>query len=182
MSYLASLNFFMPLADDHSLNVSAIGFYGVNDHDLGHQSRVASLDFLYRWKPLRQGEYSSFLLGGQLFYGSHEFGVDTNADGIIDQGFRSHPFGYTVWAQYQLSSRLYLGLRWDSTEVLTNENLYRRKISPYITWYTTEFFRARFSYEHTFSELPIENRLDSFFVELVVVFGAHPPESFWVNK
>ena len=55
-------------------------------------------------------------------------------------------------------------------------------MSPYLTWYTTEFFRARFTYEHTFSELPIENRLDTFFVELVVVFGAHPPEPFWVNK
>jgi hypothetical protein len=176
LSYLANLNWYLPLADDHSLNVAAIGFYGVGDHDLGHQSRVASLDVLYKWKPARQGEYQSFLLGGQMFYGSHEF-VDA-----LGAGQRTHPFGYFVFAQLQLSSRLYAGLRWDHTEVLTDHDTWRRKISPYLTWYTTEFFRVRFTYEHLFSELPDENRRDSFFVEVVLVFGAHPPEPFWVNK
>ncbi len=182
LSYLANFNFFAPLAEDHSVNVSVIGYYGVNDRALGHQDRVASLDFFYKWKPLRQGEYQSFLLGGQLFWGSHEFEEDTDGDGIGDTGRRTHPFGWTVFAQYQLSSRLYAGIRYDQTEVLTDDHAHRRKVSPYVTWYTTEFFRARFTYEHTFSDLPIENRLDSFFVELVVVFGAHPPEPFWVNK
>ncbi|MBI3855934.1 MAG: hypothetical protein HY293_09625 [Planctomycetes bacterium] len=182
LSYLANLNFFVPLSDEHSLNAAAIGFYGVNDRSAGHQSRVASLDLLYKWKPVRQGEYESFILGGQLFYASHEFMADTDGDGIPDTGQRTHPFGYSVFAQYQLSSRLYAGLRWDSTETLASDITYRRKISPSLTWYTTEFFRARFTYEHTFSELPIENRLDSFFLEVVIVFGAHPPEPFWVNK
>ena len=172
LSYLANLNFFVPLADDHSLNVAAIGFYGVNDRALGQQSRVASLDVLYKWKPARQGEYESFLLGGQLFYASHEPAA----------GGRTHPFGYFVFAQYQVSSRLYAGVRWDQTETLADDTISRRKIGPYLTWYTSEFFRARFTYEHTFSELPGENRGDSFFVEVVIVFGAHPPEPFWVNK
>lgn len=172
LSYLANLNFFVPLADEHSLNVAAIGFYGVNDRALGQQSRVASLDVLYKWKPTKQGEYQSFLLGGQLFYASHEAAA----------GGRTHPFGYYVFAQLQVSSRLYAGVRWDQTETLADDTISRRKIGPYLTWYTTEFFRARLTYEHTFSELPAENRGDSFFVEVVVVFGAHPPEPFWVNK
>jgi len=186
LSYLANLNWFVPIGDEHSVNVSAIGFYGVNDRELGHQSRVASLDLLYKWKPLRQGEYESFLFGAQLFYASHEFSeaIDTNADGIPDffPGRRTHPFGYTAWAQYQLSSRLYAGVRWDQTEMLTDDTQHRRQISPYLTWYTSEFFRARLTYQHTWSDNPVENNLDSFFIELVVVFGAHPPEPFWVNK
>ena len=182
LSYLANLNFFVPVSDDHSLNLSAIGFYGVNDHSFGHQSRVASVDFLYKWKPLRQGEYQSFLLGGQMFWASHEFGEDTDLDGVIDTGRRTHPFGYSVFAQYQVSARLYAGVRWDHTETLADDTVWRRRISPYLTWYTTEFFRARFTYEHTFSEMAGENRRDSFFVEVVIVFGAHPPEPFWVSK
>jgi len=186
LSYLANLNWFVPIGDEHSVNVSAIGFYGVNDRELGHQSRVASLDLLYKWKPLRQGEYESFLFGAQLFYASHEFSeaIDTNGDGIPDffPGRRTHPFGYTAWAQYQLSSRLYAGVRWDQTEMLTDDTQHRRQISPYLTWYTSEFFRARLTYQHTWSDNPVENNLDSFFIELVVVFGAHPPEPFWVNK
>jgi hypothetical protein len=176
LSYLSNLNWFVPISDEHSVNVSAIGFYGVDDKDAGHQSRVASLDLLYKWKPLKQGEYNSFLLGGQLFYASHEF-----AD-PLGVGERTHPFGYTVFAQYQLSSRLYAGLRWDQTDMLTDDTQHRKQISPYLTWYTSEFFRARLTYQHTWSDNPVENNLDSFFLELVVVFGAHPPEPFWVNK
>ena len=175
-SYLGNLNWFVPLADEHSLNASAIAYYGVNTPPEHHQDVVESLDVLYKWKPLRQGEYESFLLGGQLFHGRHEF---TNSLGV---GQRTFPFGWTVFAQYQVSSRLYAGLRYDQTDVLTDDTQLRRKISPYLTWYTTEFFRARFTYEHTWSDLAVENRLNSFFVELVVVLGAHPPEPFWVNK
>jgi hypothetical protein len=175
-SYLGNLNWFVPLADEHSLNVAAIAYYGVNSPPEHHQDVVESLELLYKWKPLKQGEYQSFLLGAQLFRGRHEF------DDPVLGGMRTHPFGWTVFAQYQVSSRLYAGIRYDQTEVLTDDHALRRKISPYLTWYTSEFFRARFTYEHTFSDLAIENRLDSFFVELVVVFGAHPPEPFWVNK
>lgn len=176
LSYLANLNWFVPLNDEHSLNVSAIGFYGVDDHDAGHQNRVASLDLLYKWKPLKQGEYNSFLLGGQLMYASHEF---TDPLGV---GERTHPFGYTVFGQYQLSSRLYAGVRWDQTDTLADDTQHRKQVSPYLTWYTSEFFRARLTYQHTWSDIAVENNLDSFFIEVVVVFGAHPPEPFWVNK
>ena len=31
-------------------------------------------------------------------------------------------------------------------------------------------------------DIPEEDGRDSFLLELVVVFGAHPPEPFWVNK
>jgi hypothetical protein len=177
LCYLGNLNWFVPVSDEHSLNVSAIAFYGVNSHDEHHQDVVTSLDVLYKWKPLRQGEYNSFLLGGQLFYGRHEFD-----DPVSGLGERTHPFGYTVWAQYQLTANLYGGIRWDQTDVLTDDHAHRRKVSPYFTWYTSEFFRSRFTYEHTWSDIPAEAGLDSFFVELVVVFGAHPPEPFWVNK
>jgi hypothetical protein len=177
LCYLGNLNWFVPLADEHSVNVAAIGFYGVNSHDEHHQDVVTSLDVFYKWKPLRQGEYNSFLLEGQMFYARHEFD-----DPVTGLGTRTHPFGYTVWGQYQLTANLYGGVRWDSTDILTNDHEHRKKVSPYFTWYTSEFFRTRFTYEHTWSDNPAEAGLDSFFVELVIVFGAHPPEPFWVNK
>jgi hypothetical protein len=174
LCYLANLNWFVPLTDEHTLNVAAIGFYGSNDYANRVSDLVGSLDVLYKWKPLKQGEYESFLLGGQILYGRHE--------NPLLAGMRTHPLGWTAWAQCQVSSRLYAGVRWDQTNVLTDDTLHRRKVSPYITWYTSEFFRARLTYEHTWSGLAVEDRLNSFFVELVVVFGAHPTEPFWVNK
>ena len=175
-AYLSNLNFFWQMADEHSLNLAFIGFYGTNDPEGHDQSRTASAEFLYKWKPLRQGEYNSFLFGGQVFYAKHEFptGPDTHE--------RTWPLGYDVWAQYQVSSRLYAGIRWDWTETLVDTSLKRKQLSPYFTWYTSEFFRARFTYQHVWSDLPIEDHRHTFLMELVVVFGAHPPEPFWVNK
>lgn len=176
LAYLANLNFFWQAAQAHSVNLALVGFYGTNDPEKRDQSRVASADLLYKWKPARQGEYTSFLLGAQAFYAKHEFptGPDTHA--------RTHPFGWNAWAQYQLTARLYGGVRWDTTDALADASLQRKQLSPYLTWYTSEFFRARFTYQRTWSDLPVEDGRDTFMVELVVVFGAHPPEPFWVNK
>ena len=175
LAYLGNLNLFLPLADEHSLNLALIGFAGTNDPDDRDRSRCASAEVLYKWKPLRQGEYSSFLLGAQVFAAVHE-------DPAGPPDSRSRPLGYDVWAQCQVSSRLYAGIRWDFTETLADDDVQRKQLSPYLTWYSSEFFRARFTYQHTWSDLAIEDRLDSFMLELVIVFGAHPPEPFWVNR
>lgn len=181
-AWLANLRFFLPLADEHSFDVALIGFYGHNDEDGRRQSRAASLDWLYRWKPLRAGESRSFLFGGQFFYARHEFEEDTNGDEIPDTGVATSPFGYYLWAQYQISRPLYLGVRWDRTDVLTDEDATLRRVQPYVSWYLSEFFRLRVAYEHTWSNLEEEDGLDSVLFEANVVFGSHPPEPFWVNK
>jgi hypothetical protein len=186
-AFLGNLNYFVPVADGHSFNLALIGFYGTNDPEGHDQTRCASAEFLYKWKPLRQGEYNSFILSGQLFYAKHEFvtgTLDTDGDGIDDTTThaRTHPFGWDVWAQYQLSSRLYAGARWDETDTLANASLHRKQVSGYFTWYATEFFRARLTYQHTWSDLLIEDDRDTVMLELVIVFGSHPPEPFWVNK
>ena len=176
LAYLANLNFFWQVEEAHSLNVALIGFYGTNDPGGHDQSRVASAEILYKWKPRRLGEYESFLLGAQAMYARHEFptGPDTHQ--------RTYPFGWDVWAQYQLSSRLYVGVRWDETDALADASIQRKQLSPYFTWYTSEFFRARLTYQRTWSDLPVEDGRNTVMLELVVVFGAHPPEPFWVNK
>lgn len=181
-AWLANLRFFLPLTDEHSFDVALIGFYGHNDPDGRRQSRAASLDWLYRWKPLRAGQSRSFLLGGQFFYARHEFEVDTDGDDVPDAGEATSPFGYYVWAQLQISRPLYVGVRWDRTDVLRDEDAYLRRVQPYVSWYLSEFFRLRVAYEHTWSDLEEEDGLDSVLFEVNVVFGSHPPEPFWVNK
>ena len=185
-AYLANLHLFAPLSPEHSVDVSLIGFYGTND-DAGHrQSRVWSLDAWYRWKPLRQGEFNSLLVGAQVFKLDHEFNqdIDTDLDGIFDAttAVNTKPLGYTVWGQYQLSSRLYLGARYDSVEFLTDDSRDHQKIQPYLSWYMSEFFRVRASYERLTSDLDEEDGRNTFLLEVNVVFGAHPTEPFWVNK
>jgi hypothetical protein len=160
-AYLANLRWFLPLGDAHSFDVSLIGFTGSG-------ADVASVDFLYRWKPLQQGESRSVVVGGQAFY--------------ADQDEATTPFGYSAWGQVQLLKPLYVGVRWDQTDFLDDDSLERRQATPYVTYYLSEFFRARASFQRTWSDNAAEDGLDTFLLELNVIFGSHPAEPFWVNK
>jgi hypothetical protein len=179
-AYLGNLRWFVPLGDEHSFDASLIGFYGTNDPEGHAQSRVLSVDVLYRWKPMRQGEYQSFVLGGQFFNAQHEYRPDLG--GVPGPVIEMYPFGYTVWGQYQLSSRLYAGVRWDQTEVLTDDRLHQERITPYLSYYLSEFLRARFSYEHLWSDVAADDGRNTVMFELNAIFGSHPTEPFWVNK
>lgn len=181
-AFLSNLSLFMPLGEEHSLNVALIGIYGTNDPGGHRQSRVGSFDFFYRWKPSVGGNARSFLVGGQAFAADHEFPADTDADGVIDASGGTRPQGLVLWSQFQADPRLYLGVRWDRADVLDDDTLQRRQVSPYLTWYTSEFFRVRAAWEHTESDMPAEDGLDTYLLEVTFVFGAHPPEPFWVNR
>jgi len=162
-AYLANLRWFLPLGDAHSFDASLIGF-------TGNQSRVASVDVLYRWKPLRQGESRSVVVGAQAFYADQESVEATT------------PFGYSTWGQVQLLKPLYAGVRWDQTDFVDDDSRERRRVTPYVTYYLSEFFRARASFQRTWSDDDTEDGLNTFLLELNVVFGSHPAEPFWVNK
>ncbi|MBI4161866.1 MAG: hypothetical protein HY509_05415, partial [Acidobacteria bacterium] len=130
--------------------------------------------------PLRRGEWKSLLVGGQLFAAEHEFPVDPADPSLGSE--REEPFGYTLWTQYQLARNLYLGARWDRTDFLRDDSQEHERIQPYVSWYTSEFFRIRAGYERMWSDDPLEDGHDQFRLEFNAVFGAHPPEPFWVNK
>ncbi|MBI4161203.1 MAG: hypothetical protein HY509_02010, partial [Acidobacteria bacterium] len=127
-AYLGNLHLFLPLGSAHSLDASLIGFYGTNDAAGRDQSRVGSFDWWYRWKPLRQGEWKSLLMGGQLFAAEHEFPVDPADPSLGSE--REEPLGYTLWTQYQLARNLYLGARWDRTDFLRDDSQEHERVQP----------------------------------------------------
>lgn len=174
--YLGNLRFFSQIDEENVFDIAAIAHYGVTDDDDRFDATTLSLDVLYKWKPLAQGEYASFVLGGQLFYSAREF------VGPTATGHDETPFGWYGFAQYQLDKPWYVGVRYDWTETIDDDDLVRSRIGPYISWYPSEFLRLRLTYEHTWSDLAIEDDLDTMMFEINWVFGAHPPEPFWVNK
>jgi hypothetical protein len=183
---VGNLRWFRPFAGDHNVDLSFIFLYGRTDPEGRLNAFTYSADFLYRWKPLRGGEFRSFLLGGQLFLSRRAFleGIDADGDGQPDlfEQRNASPFGYFAWAQVQFARTTYLGARWDDTTSITDAAVHRRAITGYLTWYASEFLRFRLGYEHRFSDIAEEDGRNSVFAELNFIFGAHPPEPFWVNK
>jgi hypothetical protein len=186
-SYLGHLRWFRTFEDAHNLELGWSHYF----HPSGNQVASANLDgidFLYRWKPLRQGEWKSYLIGGEWILAHRAYPealepIDVSR--AIDTGLQpgtGKPKGYSVFTQWQFDRRKYAGVRWDQTDTLFNPSLQRRSLTTYFSYYFSEFLRFRVNYEHRWSDLSTEDGRNSVFLELNWVFGSHPPEPFWVNK
>lgn len=188
ISYLGHLRWYRTLLDGHDLELGWSSYYHPANNSVG-SADFHGVDFLYRWKPFRLGEYKSFLFGGELMFARRAYSRASEpadvARAINLRGLQSgdgKPFGLSLFSQWQLNQRTYAGLRWDQTTTLFDPGLKRWSLTPYLSYYFTEFLRARLSYERRWSDLFTENNRNSFLFELNWVFGSHPPEPFWVNK
>ena len=184
---LGSLTWFNDLGAGHSIDLGLYGHYGGTE-EFGHQrhARTYSFDALYKWKPAKQGEWNSFIVGFQVLKSDRSFVVqeDADLDGVVDffKGESAEPLGFLAWTQYQLDRQWYVGVRYDRSELITDDSLEHSRIAPYVSCYLSEFFRLRVSVERTWSDIDAEDELTTFLFEANVIFGAHPPHPFWVNR
>jgi len=188
MSYLGHLRWYRTLFDGHDLELGWSSYVHPANKSVG-SADFHGVDFMYRWKPFRLGESRSFLLGGELMFARRPYPKASEPVDVARaitlrelQPGKGKPFGYSLFSQWQFNQRTYAGLRWDQTTTLFDPGLMRRSLTPYVSYYFTEFLRARLNYERRWSDLFTENKRNSFFFELNWVFGSHPPEPFWVNK
>jgi hypothetical protein len=186
MGYLGHLRYYQTFKNSHNLNLGWSTYF----HPKGNEIKAADihgLDFIYSWKPGRLGAWKSFLLGGELIFGRRAFPEASESPDVLGaiagrQPGTGKPLGYYAFTQWQFNQRTYAGIRWDKTDVLFDPALKRRSVTPYVSYYFSEFLRFRLNYEHRWSDLFTENRRNSVYGELNFVFGSHPPEPFWVNK
>ncbi len=174
-AYLAHLRWFRTFADAHNLELGASGYWGPTDPDGKTEIFLGGIDFFYRWKPLRGGEWRSLLLGGEIFAADREF-VDA---GSIQE---ASPLGYYLMAQYQIGPRLYAGARWDWTQSIEDDRIETYGVIPSVSYYLSEFLRLRLNYQRLWSDLDEKDGRDTVFFEVNFLIGAHPPHPFWVNK
>ncbi len=174
---LANLRWSRLFGDAHLADIAGIFDWGTTDTD-SDPAYTYSLDWMYKWKPPRRGQWRSVVLGGQLFYANRDFAVDNRGG---PQRRAATPFGYYVFGQYQFDRRLYAGLRWDWTEQIDDDAATRQAIQPYISYYFSEFLRFRIGYEHRWNHGNGADDLNTVLGEINFLFGSHPPEPFWVN-
>ncbi len=173
LAYLGNLRWFKTFAGTNNAEIAWSSYLHPGRRGEAPMARLHGIDFMYRWKPFRQGEWKSYLLGGEFVFSDH---VTT------PEQTRRRPYGATVFTQWQFDRRKYAGMRWDYVTTLADPGMQRRSLTPYLSYYFSEFLRLRLNYEHRWSDLVAENKRNSVYVELNWIFGSHPPEPFWVNK
>jgi hypothetical protein len=100
-----------------------------------------------------------------------------------EDGTMANAFGAYLVGQQQLSKDWYAGVRLDWTEDANNADRKIWGVSPYLTWYWSEFLRFRGSYEHRGGAggNAVANE-DLFFLQITWIYGAHPPHPYWAMK
>lgn len=185
-SYLGHLRYYSTLRDTHNLELGWSSYFHPKGNNVP-EADIHAFNFMYRWKPVRQGEWKSFILGSELIFGRKSYpGAALSPEAAEALAGRQpgngKPLGYYLFAQWQFDRRTYAGIRWDKTDVLFDPALKRHSITPFISYYFSEFLRFRLNYEYRWSDLFTEDGRNSVYGELNFVFGSHPPEPFWVNK
>lgn len=178
---VAHVKLFTDVTDTSSLEVGGSYLYGHSSGDSDFDANVFGLDVAYQWTDPDPSKFRSWLLQGEVFWSHND----------IDRGWlfsnRNNAMGAYAFAQYQFAQNWYTGLRGDYAEYPNSPGRGNDDsdvaVSPYLTWYITEFLRARLQYEHRWSDLwRGSSEEDAVFLQFTGVFGTHPPHPYWVRK
>jgi hypothetical protein len=137
---------------------------------------VIGVDLTYRWRPLQQGPYRSFLF---RIEGMRQINDDDPElpDGVTYAGpTRSYNGGY-AFARYQLTRRTFVGVRGDVLEEPEADGAKLKAGSAYFQFYPSEFSKIVAGFERLSLDGGIEktNRL---VLQATFAIGPHKPHPF----
>lgn len=168
-----------PLAEPYAAQLAN----GVNAA-LARQS-VLGADFTYRWRPLQQGLYKSFILQSEVMrqINQREPGIP-GLSGCSDcapaaLGYAGPTRGFTgayVFARWQTSQRSFVGSRYDFLQDEQNDGRTLNAGSVYLEWFPSEFSKLVAGYEAVSpSGGTLVNRL---LLQASFALGPHKPHPF----
>ena len=192
MGYSARLRNYWDLSEAANFELSASGMTGVREQpltqgvDVGDQLVTAALarqttvgvDATFRWRPLEQGLYRSFILQG-------EFMRQLNRDpenippplGLVDYaGPRRDYSGAYLFARYQVSRRTFIGGRYDWVQDPEAEGVSLTAGSGILTFFPSEFSKLTATVERR--SLKGLGGITRLLLQATFAIGPHKPHPF----
>jgi hypothetical protein len=149
IGYSARLRNYFDVSEAANFEISASALTGAREQPLvtapdavsARQTHVGA-DVTFRWRPLQEGNYRSFILQGEFIRQINE-PVDVAGYAGPDRDFN----GFYTFARWQLTRRGHVGARFDNVEdpELGGETL--RALSGYLEWFPSEFSKINAAYE-----------------------------------
>ncbi len=190
-AHVGRMRFYGDLSD--SANVE-LGFSGLlhQPKDL-KETKMGGADLTFRWKPLQEGLYRSFIWRTEGIYSDRKLLQETNllTGAVTTPARQIHRRGIYSYVEIQPARRWKFGLRGDyveapekSDETITLENStsrmvgtsITRAISPYATFTLSEFNRFRLQYEN--KTIPGDDAEHRIFFQWTVILGPHGAHAF----
>jgi hypothetical protein len=152
---------------------------------LARQSTFGA-DLTYRWRPLQQGLYQSFILQGEVMRQVNEGNpalpaLECPAAPIpcpvaaLESASRDYNGAY-LFARFQTSQRQFIGARYDYVQNPENDGRTLTAGSVYLEWYPSEFSKLNFAYEGVKNSG--EDLVNRLLVQATFSLGPHKPHPF----
>lgn len=178
---------FFDLGPDSYFDLGLNAAWGANDASGDNHTLVAGIDFNYLWEPVRRARYRNVEFRGEWIY--------TQAQEPGD--FEPESNSFYLYASGRLSRRWTLGVRLDDAEIPFDryhlvdpetmeelefrEGLRERAVTPFLTYWQSEFVRLRFQYQYAERDFiahwggDVDNKL---WVQVTFAAGPHKHESY----
>jgi hypothetical protein len=171
LSYVGRLRGYRDISDDTNVDVGVSFARGhnasgvVDDVDRGDfGTSLWGVDATFRWRPLRQTMYRTFLGRSELVWSRRE-----------QPGGRQPAFGYYVSGDYQFARRWFAGARYDRSDRSAEAGLRDAGQSLLLTYWPSEFSQIRSQYRRIrYGEGPTANELLFQIQFSIGAHGAHP--------
>lgn len=191
LGYSARLRNYWDLSQSTNLELSGSAITGQReaalpaDFTTADPSITASLarqtvvggDLTFRWRPLQQGLYKSFILQAEVMRQINE--RPTLPAGTFSPGaLHVLPNDYTgsyVFARWQLSQRLFLGGRYDNVQDPEQFGATMTAGSAVLEWFPSEFSKLVAQYERVNQRGEATNRI---LLQASFSVGPHKPHPF----
>ena len=193
LGYSGRLRNYWDLNESTNIELSFSGVTGKREQPVGVLGQAASFstparqsvvgsDFTYRWRPLQQGLYKSFIVQAEFLKQINE--KDPRL--LIPSGVPSSEFSYGgpdrdfsgayVFARYQLTRRGFLGARFDSFQDELSAGRTTTAGSGYIEFFPSEFSKLLAGYErYSPADGAATNRI---LLQATFALGPHKPHPF----
>ena len=133
-------------------------------------------DLTFRWRPLQQGLYKSFILQAEVMRQVNERFSLALPGNITYAGPARDATGGYVFARYQLTRRLYLGGRGDYVDDAFTADGTLTAGSGYLEWFPSEFSKLVAGYERV-NRTGLEG-VNRFLLQASFALGPHKPHPF----
>jgi hypothetical protein len=140
---------------------------------------VLGSDLTFRWRPLQQGLYKSFILQAEVMRQLNEKNPDLPGVGSASNFLITLPRDYTggyVFARWQLGQRLFLGSRYDYLQDPEDNGQTFNAGSGYLEWFPSEFSKLVAGYERR--DVPVDAGKDRILLQASFALGPHKPHPF----
>jgi hypothetical protein len=166
--YVGHAQSFFDLNDDNNVELGASIL--ANEPRNQPETRVYGVDLTYRWRPLDQAGYRQFLWRTEGYF-TH---LDTRQQGpsVFDTD------GFYTYGEYRLLQTIWVGSRFDWTEIPGTSGRKEWGVYPYLTFSPLEFGYFRVGYEFVHSDRLQDEDSNRVWLQYNFSIGPHAAHAF----